>query len=93
MEQQLEEAGPSFRKSEQVLKSVSKGDFLDLLKNPSRSDITRQKDGYDDGEAPKRWDVLDDEYLTGKAFAVGSSDEAEDSGAESDSGGSLEEVF
>ncbi|OQV23501.1 hypothetical protein BV898_02620 [Hypsibius exemplaris] len=103
LEEKLEEAGPSFRKSEQALKSVSKGDFLDLLKNPSGSVKIRRaataSDDYGEAEEPKRWEVLDDEYMTRKRTGEDSSDEDDRDGnaggydAESDSGASLEEVF
>ena len=34
LEEKLEEAGPSMRKTEQALKTVSKSSFLHLLRNP-----------------------------------------------------------
>ncbi|XP_055345639.1 RRP15-like protein [Paramacrobiotus metropolitanus] len=75
--EQLDEAGPSVRRSENVLKSVSKGAFLDLLKDPSSGSVKilsknmpLSKTSETSGEG-KRWEVLDDDYLL-KAGATGS---------------------
>ncbi|GAV05878.1 hypothetical protein RvY_15941 [Ramazzottius varieornatus] len=62
LEEKLEEAGPSMRKTEQALKTVSKSSFLDLLKNPHGAPgvTVRQDKG---NEATQRWQVLEDDYM------------------------------